>query len=147
MTTNELLIKFRGIMKDYQATEIGYSDRDQLQFWRKDLVHIYAALADRSSTIHSEKIRQERRKDIVRAEEFQRIEDECKASEGKNKSATAITNEIGATEAYKTWSEAFSVSYGRWQQFTDLQDSVKLTIDSISSHLRGIQTTDYLDPK
>ena len=147
MKITEAIDLFKKIREEYSNTEIGYSNREQLQYWRQKLVFIYSTLADRTSEVSAAKIYQERRKDIVRSEEYKRIEEELKASKGKAKSATAIKEEIGNSQAYRKWSEDYSKAYGRWQQFTDLQESVKLTIDSISSHLRNIQTADYLDPK
>lgn len=147
MTVPELIELFRNIRKEYSDIEIGYSNREQLQYWRQKLTFIYASLAEGTSRVSGNKIYQERRKDIVRAEETKRIQEESQASKGKAKSITAIKEEIGDTKAYKQWAEDYSKAYGRWQQFTDLQESVKLTIDSISSHLRNTQTSDYLDPK
>jgi hypothetical protein len=138
---------FRKVRKEYFQVEEGYSDREKLQYWRQQLVFIYAELAEMTNKISSAKIYQERRKDIVRAEEYERIEAESKAAAGKSKSATAIKEEVGSTDAYMKWSEDYSKAYGRWEAFKDVKESVKVVIDSISSHLRNIQTSDYLDPK
>ena len=147
MEINDLLKMFREIRNEYGNVEIGYDKKEQLQYWRQRLVFIYASLADRTSSISSAKVFEERRKDTARAEAYKRIESESKAEAGKSKTATAITAEVGDSDEYKEWAVKFSQAYGRWQQFTDLQDSVKLTIDSISSHLRNIATSDYNDPK
>ena len=147
MKVTELIDNFKSIRDEYGQVEIGYNDREQLQYWRQRLVFIYSSLAELTSRISGEKIYQERMKDTIRSQEFRRLEEEAKASKGSKKSATAIKEEIGATEAYQQWSKKYSDAYGKWQHFTDLQESIKLTIDSISSHLRGIQTSDYLDPK
>lgn len=147
MEINDLLKMFREIRDEYGNVAIGYDKKEQLQYWRQRLVFIYASLADRTSSVSSAKVLEERMKDTVRAEAYIRIELESKAEAGKTKSATAINTEVGDSDEYKEWSVRFSKAYGRWQQFTDLQDSVKLTIDSISSHLRNITTSDYNDPK
>jgi hypothetical protein len=147
MEINELLTMFRKIRDEYGNIEIGYDRKEQLQYWRQRLVFIYASLADRTSSVSGAKILQERMKDTVRAEAYLRIEAEAKAKQGSKKSATAIKEEVGNSPEYIAWSEKYAQAYGRWQQFTDLQDSVKLTIDSISSHLRNITTSDYNDPK
>lgn len=147
MNGEELINEFRRIRKEYFATEQGYSDRHRLQEWRKQLVFINAELAERTNRISSRKIYMEEQKHVVRAEEFSRIESESKASAGAKKSATAITSEVGGTEAYKEWTKGYSEAYGAWQGFSDTKDAIKLVIDSISSHMRNIQITDYQDPK
>ena len=126
MEINDLLKLFREIRNEYGNVEIGYDKKEQLQYWRQRLVFIYASLADRTSSISSAKVFEERKKDTVRAEAYIRIELESKAEAGKTKSATAINTEVGNSDEYKEWSIRFSKAYGRWQQFTDLQDSVSL---------------------
>lgn len=147
MKLQESIDLFRKIRKEYFNVEQGYSNREQLQDWRKQLVFIYAELAEMTNKISSRKIYMEEQKHVVRAEEFSRIETEAKANKGGSKSATAITAELGGTEAYKKWTKEYSDAYGAWQGFSDTKDSVKVVIDSIGSHLRNVATTDYLDPK
>lgn len=147
MKIEEAIKTFRKVRKEYFATEQGYSNKEQLQEWRKQLVFINAELAEMTNSISSKKIFMEEQKHVVRAEEYARIEQEDAAKSGKKKSATAITSEVGGTEAYKQWTEDYSKAYGGWQGFSDTKDAIKLVIDSISSHMRNIQITDYQDPK
>ncbi len=147
MEIKEINKEYRDIAKAYLNVEMGYDNREQLQYWRQRLNFVFSELAYKTKHVSSNKISQEERKHVVRADAYARLEQEDAAKQGKKKSATALTSEVGNSQEYQDWIKKYSEAYGSWQGFQDFQQSVKLMIDSIASHLKNIAISDHLDPK
>jgi hypothetical protein len=116
--------------------------RMELSFLSRDFSDELAFEVNKSKIYHEERKTEARATGMMELADNQEFQSKMKAS-----SASALRELVGASSVYQEYISLASVSYGLYQEFHKVGDSMKLFNDALASECREVQYHDLKDAK
>ena len=135
MTLKEAISEIRSIAEEYGNIPIGYTNVEQLQYWKQKLTYLQHYLVDNyQNQIAREKMFEEGNKDIVRQIAYERIKKETAGETKPISDTTALALSKGAKE-YEEWNKKYAEAYGTYKAFESYMETIRNLIYAVGSHL------------
>lgn len=116
--------------------------RMELSFLSRDFADELAFEVNKSKIYHEERKTEARATGMMELAENKDFQSKMKAS-----STSALRELVGASGVYQEFISLASVSYGLYQEFHKVGDSMKLFNDALASECREVQYHDLKDAK
>jgi hypothetical protein len=145
---NEYKARYRELSNRYNAipTPRTYQSlhdlRMELSFLSRDFADEFAFEVNKSKIFHEERKTEARATGMLELKESKEFQERIKAT-----SASALREMVGASGVYQEYISLASVSYGLYQEFHKVGDSMKLFSDSLASECREAQWQNQKDAK
>jgi hypothetical protein len=145
---NEFKLKFKSITDRYRQipSPRPYNSlhelRMELSFLSRDFSDELAFEVNKSKIYHEERKTEARATGMLELASDESFQSKVKAS-----SASALRDLVGASSVYQEFISLASVSYGLYQEFHKVGDSMKLFNDALASECREVQYHDMKDAK
>jgi hypothetical protein len=122
----------------YQLHEL----RMELSFLSRDFADAFAFEVNKAKIFHEERKTEARATGILELRESKEFQERIKAT-----SPSALRDMVGASGVYQEYISLAAVSYGLYQEFHKVGDSMKLFSDSLASECRESQHLEHKDAK
>ena len=145
---DEYKLRYRKLTDRYKSipTPRSYQElhelRMELSFLSRDFADEFAFEVNKAKIFHEEG------KTVARAAGILELKDDSKFQEQlKTTSASGLRDMVGASGTYQEFTALAAVSYGLYQEFHKVGDSMKMFNDSLASECREAQYTEQKDAK
>ena len=145
---NEYKIRYRKLTDRYKSipTPRSYQAlhelRMELSFLSRDFADEFAFEINKAKIFHEERKTEARASGILELKADKGFQEKLKAT-----SASALRDMVGASGIYQEYIALAAVSYGLYQEFHKVGDSMKMFNDSLASECREAQYTEQKDAK
>jgi hypothetical protein len=144
----EYKTKFKSITDRYRQIPLPrpynslHELRMELSFLSRDFSDDLAFEVNKSKIFHEERKTEARATGMLELADNKDFQSKMKAS-----SASALRELVGASGVYQEYISLASVSYGLYQEFHKVGDSIKMFSDALASECREVQYHDLKDVK
>jgi len=145
---NEYKQKYKDLTERYRSipTPRPYQSlhelRMELSFLSRDFADEFAFEINKAKIFHEERKTEARATGMLELRDNKEFQQKLKAT-----SASALREMVGASGVYQEYIALAAVSYGLYQEFHKVGDSMKLFNDSLASECREVQYHDLKDAK